>query len=89
MDRGAWQATVHGVTESDITKQLACTHTHSNTHTLKHTHSHTHTHDLELPPATSMYLPVSMTERGGCKASRNIALASVIAQLVKNPPAMQ
>ena len=33
-DRGAWQATVHGVTEWGTTKQL--THTHTPTHT--HTH---------------------------------------------------
>ena len=35
MDRGAWWATVHGVTESDIIEWL-------NTYT--HTHIHTHTH---------------------------------------------
>ena len=28
MDRGAWQATVHGVEESDVTEQIS-THTHS------------------------------------------------------------
>ena len=32
MDRGAWRATVHGVTESD---------------TAEHTHTHTHTHTSE------------------------------------------
>ena len=26
LDRGAWQATVHGVTESDMTEQLTLTH---------------------------------------------------------------
>ena len=34
-DRGAWQATVHGVTELDMTEQL-------NVHLRVHTHTHTH-----------------------------------------------
>ena len=37
MDRGAWQATLHGVSESDTTEPM---HTHMHTHT--HTHTHTH-----------------------------------------------
>ena len=38
MDRGAWQATVRGVTDIDMTEQL--------THTYTHTHTHTHTHTI-------------------------------------------
>ena len=37
MDRGAWQATVHGVTKSQ-TQPRDLAHTHI------HTHTHTHTH---------------------------------------------
>ena len=36
MDRGAWQATVHGVTKSQndwVTNIFTCTHTHTHTHT--------------------------------------------------------
>ena len=41
MDRGAWQAIVHGVTKSWT--QLSM-HMHMHTHT--HTHTHTHIHTL-------------------------------------------
>ena len=37
MNRGAWQATVDGVTKSET--QLSDSHTHIHTHT--HTHTHT------------------------------------------------
>ena len=35
MDRGAWWATVHGITKSEI--QLSNSHTHTHTHTLCYT----------------------------------------------------
>jgi len=41
MDRGAWQATVFRVAESDMTE-----HTHTHTHAHTHTHTHTHTHNV-------------------------------------------
>ena len=37
MDRGAWWAIVHEVSELDTTKLL--THTHTHTHTQTHTHT--------------------------------------------------
>ena len=33
MDRGAWQGTVHGIAESDMTQATVYTHTHTHTHT--------------------------------------------------------
>ena len=37
MDRGAWWATVHGVTnrQTQLRRVQACTHTHTHTHTRK------------------------------------------------------
>ena len=37
MDIGTWHATVHWVTESDMTE-----HKHSHAHARTHTHTHTH-----------------------------------------------
>ena len=42
MDRGAWQATVHGVTKSWTQVRL------TNTHTYTHTHTHTHTYEIYI-----------------------------------------
>ena len=45
MHRGAWWATVHGVSKSQTQLSMCvclCTHAHVHTHT--HTHKHTHTH---------------------------------------------
>ena len=46
MNRGTWQATVHGVAESDMTEQLS-TEQHSyiiSRDSCIHTHTHTHMH---------------------------------------------
>ena len=45
MDRGAWWATVHGVTESDMSEQLSTAQ--HNVYT-----SHTHSIQLEYVPST-------------------------------------
>ena len=37
MDRGAWQATVRGITESDMTEQLAHEHTHTHAYVISYT----------------------------------------------------
>ena len=45
MDRGAWQATVHAVAESEITEYArvrACGHTRMRARARTHTHTHTH-----------------------------------------------
>ena len=47
MDRGDWQAIVHGVADSDMTE---CTY-----HT--HTHTHTHTHSQEKTRAGNFKSP--------------------------------
>ena len=44
MDRGAWQATVHGVTELDRTEELCI-------------HAHTHTSIVYMPISVSRYDP--------------------------------
>jgi len=48
MDREAWQATVHGVSKSQTTKQL--------------THTHTHTHKLFFKVATSFNISINSVQ---------------------------
>ena len=50
MDRGAWRATVHGITELDTTEATyhACAGARARAHTHTHTHTHPHTHELLL-----------------------------------------
>ena len=49
MDRGAWQATVHAVAESDMTE-----------HVYTKTHTHTHTHSLSLSLSLYIYIYIYM-----------------------------
>ena len=44
MDRGAWQATVHGITQSQ-TQWSNRVHAHARARAHTHTHTHTHTHE--------------------------------------------
>ena len=68
MDRGAWRATVHGVTkESDRTGAT------------EHTHTHARTSFFHIPsPWQSPIYNLSLW-----------IWSSLVAQLVKNPPAMR
>ena len=74
MDRGAWQAAVHGITKSPTD-----THTDGHTHTPPgakdqknghtHTHTHTHTHRKEQTirkMGSSTTLPNSLKFYKGC-----------------------
>ena len=56
MDRGAWQATVHGIRESDMTE-------HPSVHVHAHTHTHTHTHTYTAAPSNRLLK--EMGELGG------------------------
>ena len=47
MDRGAWQATVHGITQSWTRLRQFSTHTERYIYIYIYTHTHTHTHTLE------------------------------------------
>ena len=49
MDRGAWRATVHGVTKSQ-TQLSTCVHTHTHAHTRTHTHKEEETLELSSSP---------------------------------------
>ena len=57
MDRGAWRATVHGVTQSRTQSNLARAHTHAHAHT--HTHTHTHTVLVLVPSINYLVKQIS------------------------------
>ena len=55
MDRGAWQATVHGSAKSQTqlsNRAHACAYTHARAHTHTHTHKHTLFIVNEVKPKT-------------------------------------
>ena len=51
MDIGTWHATVHWVTESDMTE-----HKYSQARARAHTHTHTHTHTPHTHFEESLYI---------------------------------
>ena len=55
-DRGAWKATVHGVTrvEHNLATKPPYPHPHPHTHT--HTHTHTHIYQTGLPQWLRIYI---------------------------------
>ena len=72
MDRGAWQATVYRVAQSQTQLKwlTACAHTHTHilslTHTRTHTHTHTHTLSQQCPDVLSGILPQSWSRGPWC-----------------------